>query len=63
MTLGWNDRKGDVNYFVKANLAYNQNKVSKYKGVLKEGWVTVKTEKKYIRPIWEMCQRVLKPAY
>lgn len=40
MTLGWNDRKGDVNYFVKANLAYNQNKVSKYKGVLKEGWVT-----------------------
>lgn len=40
MTLNWQDRIGKVEYRVSGNFAYNQNKVSKYKGELQRGWVT-----------------------
>ncbi|WP_234998020.1 TonB-dependent receptor [Parabacteroides sp. Marseille-P3160] len=38
-TIGWSDRKGAVDYFIKGNLAYNKNEVSKYKGTYEAGWV------------------------
>ena len=40
LSAGWNDRKGDLSYGVKANFAYNHNRVSKYKGELQRGWTT-----------------------
>ena len=40
MTLNWQDRIGKVEYRVSGNFAYNQNKVSKYKGELQRGLVT-----------------------
>ena len=37
--LGWRDNVGkDFTYSVSANVTYNKNWVSKYKGKLKEGW-------------------------
>lgn len=37
--LGWKDKAGkDFYYSICANVAYNKNWVSKYKGQLKEGW-------------------------
>ncbi|MDR2498288.1 MAG: TonB-dependent receptor [Tannerellaceae bacterium] len=39
-TVGWRDRIGKFNYFVSGNLSYSSNVVSKYKGKLKQGWVT-----------------------
>ena len=36
--IGWRDRIGDFDYSVKGNLAYNKNRVSKYKGALRKGW-------------------------
>ena len=39
--LGWRDNVGkDFTYSVSANVTYNKNWVSKYKGKLKEGWET-----------------------
>lgn len=38
MTLGWNDRVGDVSYSVSGNFSYTPNKVQKYKGSLEEGY-------------------------
>lgn len=32
ITLGWNDRVGDISYSVSGNFTYNKNKVTKYKG-------------------------------
>ncbi len=32
LTLGWQDKVGDFNYYVKGNLSYIQNEVTKYKG-------------------------------
>jgi hypothetical protein len=40
LTLGWNDKVGNVRYSVSGNFAYNQNKVVKYLGKLEQGWVT-----------------------
>ena len=34
ITLGWNDRVGDISYSVSGNFTYNKNKVTKYKGEL-----------------------------
>ena len=39
ITLGWNDNIGKFNYSVAANLGYNKNEVSKYKGKYNAGWV------------------------
>lgn len=39
-TLRWQDRIGDFDYSISANMAYNHNRVTKYKGELKRGWVT-----------------------
>jgi TonB-linked SusC/RagA family outer membrane protein len=39
ITAGWRDKTGNVSYFVSGNFAYNQNKVVKYLGKLKQGWV------------------------
>ena len=39
--LGWKDNVGkDLFYSISANVAYNKNWVSKYKGELREGWET-----------------------
>ncbi|MGM9757658.1 MAG: SusC/RagA family TonB-linked outer membrane protein [Candidatus Cryptobacteroides sp.] len=39
--LGWRDNVGkDFTYSVSANVTYNKNWVSKYKGKLQEGWET-----------------------
>lgn len=38
VAVNWRDNKGDFNYSVGANFAYNYNVVDKYKGALKEGW-------------------------
>lgn len=37
-TLRWEDRKGDWSYGVAVNGAWNQNRVTKYKGELVRGW-------------------------
>lgn len=39
LTLGWNDRIGNVSYYIKGNFTRNWNQVSKYKGPLVAGWV------------------------
>ena len=38
LTLGWRDSFNGISYSVSANMAYNHNRVSKYKGQLKEFW-------------------------
>ena len=40
ISLGWQDYINDFHYSVNGQFAYNFNKVTKYKGLLKEGWVT-----------------------
>lgn len=35
LTLGWNDKVGDLRYGISANLTYNTNKVTSFKGSLK----------------------------
>jgi TonB-linked SusC/RagA family outer membrane protein len=35
LTLGWNDKIGDLRYGISANLTYNTNKVTSFKGSLK----------------------------
>jgi TonB-linked SusC/RagA family outer membrane protein len=39
VTLGWNDKAGNVRYSVSGNFAYNNNKVVKYLGKLEQGWI------------------------
>ena len=39
ITIGWNDKIGNVRYAVSGNFSYNTNKVVKYLGNLNEGWV------------------------
>ena len=39
-TVGWKDRIGKFAYSVSGNLGYSSNVISKYKGKLKQGWVT-----------------------
>lgn len=39
ITIGWNDKIGNVRYAVSGNFSYNTNKVVKYLGKLEEGWV------------------------
>lgn len=34
LTLGWNDKVGDFNYGISANVSYNSNKVTSFKGAL-----------------------------
>lgn len=49
--LGWRDQVGkDFHYSVTANVSLNRNRVSKYKGELKEGW---KTDPVTGERIWE----------
>lgn len=38
LTMGWNDKVGDVVYSVSGNFSYNTNKVNKYKGRLETGY-------------------------
>lgn len=38
MELGWRDGIGDFHYGISANATYNKNWVSKYKGLLEQGW-------------------------
>jgi len=40
ISLGWQDYINDFHYSVSGQFAYNFNSVNKYKGLLKEGWVT-----------------------
>ena len=40
ITLNWNDRIGEVNYGVGANVSFNRNRVVKYKGELVNEWRT-----------------------
>lgn len=40
LTLGWNDRVGDVSYSISTNFTYNKNRVTKYKGKLIREWRT-----------------------
>ncbi len=40
ITLGWNDKIGEVRYSVSGNFSYNNNEVTKYKGHLEQGWLT-----------------------
>lgn len=40
IALGWKDKIGQVEYSVTGNFAYNYNRVTKYKGVLSEGYTT-----------------------
>ena len=42
LSLRWNDTKGDFKYWLSGNFAYNQNRVTKYKGELSRGWNTDK---------------------
>lgn len=37
-TASWNDKVGQVNYRISGNFSYNIDKVTKYRGTLKEGW-------------------------
>ena len=37
LTLGWNDKVGDFHYGVSANVSYNSNKVTSFKGALNYG--------------------------
>ena len=39
-TLRWTDRIKDFEYSISANFTYNKNRIVKYKGKYKEGWVT-----------------------
>ena len=38
LTLGWRDHYKDFRYSVSGNFAFNHNRVTKYKGALKEYW-------------------------
>ena len=38
--LGWRDTVGDFYYNISGNVTYNKNRVSRYKGKLKQGWET-----------------------
>ena len=38
LTLGWNDKAGEVNYSVSGNFSYTPNKIDKYKGVFQAGY-------------------------
>ena len=38
LTLGWRNQVNDFSYSIRGNVAYNHNRVSKYKGELKEYW-------------------------
>ena len=38
LTVGWRDNIKEFSYGVSANFAFNHNRVSKYKGALKQGW-------------------------
>ncbi|MDR1682238.1 MAG: SusC/RagA family TonB-linked outer membrane protein, partial [Candidatus Symbiothrix sp.] len=37
-SLRWRDRIGNLTYGISANFSYNQNRVSKFKGKLQQGW-------------------------
>ncbi len=47
ITLGWNDKMGEVKYSVSGNFSYNKNEVTNYKGQLEEGWYTDEEGNKY----------------
>lgn len=47
VTVGWNDRAGDVRYAVSGNFSYNTNKIIKYLGKLEQGWVEENGQKVY----------------
>lgn len=40
LSLGWKDKVGQVDFAINGNVAYNFNKVTAFKGALKEGWTT-----------------------
>ena len=40
ITLGWNDRIGDISYGVTGNFSFNRNKITKLKGDLVREWRT-----------------------
>lgn len=42
LTVGWKDHIKDFHYSISANMAFNKNRVLKYQGSLKQGWVTDK---------------------
>ena len=39
LNLSWKEKKGDFQYEIGANLAYNVNRVTKYRGAVERGWV------------------------
>ncbi len=47
VTLGWNDRIGDLTYSVSGNFSYNKNRVTEYKGDLIREWRTDENGNKY----------------
>lgn len=44
--LGWRDKIGEVDFSIGGNFAYNFNRVTKYRGQLKEGYTTDANGKK-----------------
>lgn len=47
ISADWNDRIGEVDYYVKGNFTYNVNEVTKYKGKYEAGWIDDNGEKIY----------------
>lgn len=52
--LGWKDSVGKFYYSISGNVTYNKNRVSHYKGKLKQGWEVTATATAYGKPISEM---------
>lgn len=40
VNLQWRDHVGDLHYSIATNFSFNRNSVTKYRGALKQGWVT-----------------------
>lgn len=55
ITVGWNDKIGNVRYAVSGNFSYNKNKVVKYLGGLQEGWVEENGKQVYKSNIGEVA--------
>lgn len=40
ITVGWQDKIGDFSYSISGNFSFNKNKVTTYRGKLREGWTS-----------------------
>lgn len=57
VTIGWKDHIGKVNYSISGNFAYNNNKVTKYKGKLEKAGLQMRMETKFSRITWVKFQK------